>query len=86
VRFFQPTSEVRLPVGGEREEAILQVTRQKRAILQVLNGLALGVQRALYSLDDVLAIGEKRFQELDIRLEWRLARTFADHNASPNES
>ncbi|HUF71656.1 MAG TPA: hypothetical protein VMR74_02035 [Gammaproteobacteria bacterium] len=72
--------------GGEREEAILQVTRQKRAILQVLNGLALGVQHVLYSLDDVVAIGQKRFQELDMRLEWRLARTFADHNAPPNES
>jgi hypothetical protein len=50
-----------LAVGdpGECEEAILEVTRQKRAVLQVLDRLSPGVQYPLYPLDDAIAMGQE---------------------------
>ena len=74
---------------SEREEAVLEVTRQKGHVLQVLCGLSLGVQHALYSLDDCIAMGQEELEKLDMRLKRRMAETlcggplFAYHNAFP---
>jgi hypothetical protein len=66
-----------LSVGDpvEWEEAILEVTRQKRAVLQVRDRLSLGVQNPLYALDDLIAMGEEELEEFDMCLEWHLGRT-----------
>ena len=65
------------------------MTRQKGHVLQVLCGLSLGVQHALYSLDDCIAMGQEELEKLDMRLKRHMAETlcgwplFAYHNASP---
>jgi hypothetical protein len=61
---------------GEREEAILKVTRQKVSVLQVLGRFSLGVQHPLYSLDDFTAMREEQLEKLDMRLKRHLAQTF----------
>ena len=91
VRFVQLTSETRLIVGDAREceETILEVTRQKGGVLQVLDRLSLGVQHALYSLDDCIAMGQEELEKLDMRLKWHMAKAscgwplFAYHSAFP---
>ena len=77
MRFFQLTSKTRLVAGdaGECEEAILEVTRQKGTVLQVLDRLSLGVQQPLYSLDDFIAMGQEQLEKFDMRLKRHLART-----------
>ena len=77
MRFFQLTSETRLAVGdpSECEEAILKVTRQKGTVLQVFDRLSLGVQHPLYSLDDVIAMGQEELEKFDMRLKRHLAKT-----------
>ncbi len=102
MRFLQLTSKTSLVVGdpSEREEAILEVTRQKGTVLQVLDRLSLGVQHALYSLDDFIATGQEQLENFDMRLKRHMAKTlcgwplfrrkermkrFAYHNA-PHES
>ena len=76
MRFFQLTSETRLAVGDptECEEAILKVTRQKGTVLQVFDRLSLGVQHSLYSLDDVIAMGQEELEKFDMCLKRHLAR------------
>ena len=74
---------------SEREEAVLEVTRQKRHVLQLLDGLSLGVQHALYSLDDCIAMDQEEPEKLYMRLKRHVAETlcglplFAYHNAAP---
>ena len=75
VRVFQLTSQTRLAVGGPNEEAILEVTRQNGTVAQVLDRLSLGVQQSLYSLDDVIAMGQEELEKLDVCLKRHLART-----------
>jgi hypothetical protein len=76
MRFFQLPSETRLGVSdtSEREEAILEVPRQKRTVLQVLGRLSLRVQYALYPLDDLIAMAEEEFEKFDVRVKRPLAR------------
>jgi hypothetical protein len=71
MRFLQLTSKTSLVVGdaGDREEAILEVTRQQATVLQVLDRLPLGVQHALYFLDDFVATGQEQLEKLDVRLK-----------------
>ena len=78
MRFFQLTSKTRLAVGdpSECEEAILKVTRQKGTVLEVFDRLSLGVQHSLYSLDDVIAMGQEEVEEFDMCL-----KQFANHTA-----
>jgi len=100
MRFVQLTSKASLVVGEPREseEAILEVTRQKGAVLRVWDRFSLVVQQPLYSLDDFVAMGQERSEELDMRLKRHLAKTlcrwslfrckgrmrrFAYHKASP---
>ena len=75
--FFQLTSKARLAVGGvrERKEAIFKVTRQTGRVPQVFDRPSLGVQQSLYSLDDVIAMGQEEVKELDVGLKRHLART-----------
>jgi len=68
---------------SEREEAILEVTRQKGTVLQVLDRLSLGVQQPLYCLDDLIAVGQEQLEKFDMRPKRHLARTFAYHNTPP---
>jgi hypothetical protein len=77
MRFFQLTSQARLAVGDtrEREEAILEVTRQQGIVLQVFDRLSLSVQYSFYPLDDFRAMGQEELKKLDICLKRRLART-----------
>ena len=79
MRFFQLTFETRLSLGdpGEREEAVLEVARQKRTVLQIFGRLSLGVQYALYPLDDGVAMSEEESEEFDVCLERYLARARA---------
>jgi hypothetical protein len=51
---------------GEREEGIFEVARQTRAVLQVFSRLALSVEQVLYSLDEVVAMGEEELEKLDV--------------------
>jgi hypothetical protein len=84
-RLFQLTSKTRLVVSDRREceEAILEVTQQKVSVLQILERLSLGVQHAVYSLDDLIAVGQEQLEKFDVRPKRHLANTFADHNAPP---
>src|SRR5688500_7923731 len=77
MRVFQLTSQPHLAVrdSGQGEEAILEVTRQERTVFQVFDRLPLGVQHALYALDDWRATGEKELEKVDMRWKRYLART-----------
>ena len=77
MRVFQSISEPRFAAGDpvRCEEALLEVTRQKTAVLQVLDWFSLGVQHRLYALDDVVASGEERFEKFYMSRERRLAMT-----------
>lgn len=77
MRFVQLTSKTSLFVGDarEREEAIREITGQKRTGAQVFGRLSLGVQQPLYSLDNFAATGEEELEKLDVSLERRFART-----------
>ena len=68
MRLFQLTSQTRLAVGdpSEGEEAILKVTRQKRAVLQVFDRLSLGVQHSLNALDDFIATTQEELKKFDM--------------------
>jgi hypothetical protein len=89
MRFVQLASKTRWVVGdsGECEKAIVEVTRQKGSVLQVLARLSLGVQQPLNFLDDVIATGQEQLEKLDMRLKRHLAKwvrgwaLFAYHDA-----
>src|SRR5580704_2117901 len=85
MRFLQLAAKMRLVVGDRRkcEEAILEVTRQKRTVLQIVARVSLGVEQPLYSLDDLVTVDQEHLQKTDMRPKRHLARTFACHNASP---
>jgi hypothetical protein len=86
MRFLQSTSKARL-IGSdrvEREEAVLELTAQERPILQVLERLSLGVEHALYSLDDLSAAGQKQPEQYYVRLKRHLAKTLAIHHRVPS--
>ena len=55
--------------SSEREEAILEVTRQNGTVLEVLDRLSLGVQYALDPLDDFIATGQEDVEQLDMCLK-----------------
>jgi hypothetical protein len=76
VRFFQLTSKARLARGdpSEREEAILEVTRQKGTVLLIFDRLSLGVQQPLYSVDDVITMGQEELEKFDMCLKRHVAR------------
>jgi hypothetical protein len=68
MRALQLTPEARL-AGGDlraREEAVLEVMRQQRTVLQVFDRLPLGVQDPLDSLDDGVAMGQEEVEQLDM--------------------
>jgi hypothetical protein len=78
--FFQLTSQARLALGGPNVEAVLKVPRQKGAVSQVFERLSLGVQYSLYSLDDVIAMGQKELQKFEMCLK-RHQVTIHDHRS-----
>ena len=53
------------------EEAIFKQTREKQLVLQIWDGLPLRVQQRLYSVDDLIAMGEEQLEKLDVRVERR---------------
>ena len=58
MRGFQLASEKFL-TGADRsasKEAILEMAGQKRVVLQVPDGLSLGVQNRVYAVDDIFAM------------------------------
>ena len=68
MRIFQLTAKLRL-IGCERrqrEEAILEVTRQKGTVLQVFGRPSLGVQYCLYSVDDFIAVGQEELEKFEM--------------------
>jgi len=77
MRFVQLTSKTGLAVRdpGEREEAVLKVSRQEGTVSQVFDRLSLGVQQPLYLLDDVAAMREEELEKFDVCLKRHLART-----------
>src|SRR5262245_33955770 len=77
MRFLQLTSKTRLVAGNasECEEAILNLTRQKGTVLQILSRLSLGVQQSLYLLDDFIALGQEQLEKFDVRVKRHIART-----------
>jgi hypothetical protein len=88
MRFFQLASETSL-TGGDRsacEEAILEMVRQKRPVLQVPDRLSLGVQNGLYALDDIFAMRQKKSQQLDVCLKRHLTKRFPRHDAPRDRS
>lgn len=68
MRFFQLTSKTRLAVRDtrQREEAILEVTREKGTVVQVFGRLSLSVQQSLYSLDDLVTMCQEELEQLDV--------------------
>ena len=76
MRVFQLTSKTRLAVGDPNEEAILEVTGQKGAVLQVFDWLSLGVQQPLDPFDDVIAMGQEELEKFDMCLKRHLAGTW----------
>lgn len=87
MRLLQLTSETRLVAadGREREEAVLELVREKRPVVQVLGRLPLRVQQALDALDDLRAMGQEQLQKLDMRLKRHLAGTIVAHNPYPSD-
>jgi len=81
VRLVQLTSQARLAVSdpAEREEAILEVSKQLRAVSQVLWRFSLSVQQSLDAFDDVIAVGQEEVEKFDVGLkrEGGLARTLS---------
>src|SRR5687767_3911270 len=77
MRCFRLPSKARLAVGdsSECEEAILEVTKQQGAVLQVFKRLPLGVQEPLDSLDDVVSMRQEEFEQFDMRLKRHLTTT-----------
>ena len=55
--------------------------RQKGAVSQVFERFSLGVQYTLYSLDDVIAMGQEELQKFEMCLK---RHRFADHDAPPS--
>lgn len=53
----------------EREEAILELTSEQPPVLQLLGRLSLRVQQPLYSLDELVAMGQEEPEKLDVRLK-----------------
>jgi hypothetical protein len=72
--FFQLTFKARLVVGdvGKSEEAILNVTRQKTGVLQVLDRLSLGIQQPFYFLDNFITMGQEHLEKFDMCVERHL--------------
>src|SRR5688572_6805442 len=71
VRFVQLAPETSVLRGGpaEREEAIVDLTREERNVLQVLGRLSLRTQQPFDSPDDLLAASQERAEKLDMRFE-----------------
>ena len=61
----------------ECEEAIFKVTRETGPVPEKFDRLSLGVQHSLYSLDDVIAMGQEEVEEFDVGLK-RCARHATD--------
>ena len=82
MRLFQLTSQARVAVRDAREgeEAILEMTRQEGTVLQVVDRPSLGVQRFLYALDDISAMGQEDVKKLEMSLK-RRAKSLCDHGA-----
>src|SRR5688572_21259396 len=74
MRFFRLTSRTRLAVGDPNEEAILEVTRQNGTVSQIFVRFSLGVQQSLYSLDDVIAMGQEELEKFDRSEERRVGK------------
>ena len=53
----------------------LEVTRQQGTVPQVFDRLPLCVQQPLYSLDDVMLMGEEELEKFDMCLKRHLAGT-----------
>src|SRR3954465_5873186 len=53
----------------EREEALLEVTRENRTVPLVFDRLSLRVQNRLDSLDDVIATRQEELEQFDMRLK-----------------
>jgi hypothetical protein len=73
-------------IGSHRrqcEKAILEAPRQIAMVLQGLGGLSLGIQLALYSLDDFVAIDQEQLQKRGMRLKRYVATTFCCHPTPP---
>jgi hypothetical protein len=73
--FFQLTAQARLAMGDPDEETILEVTREKETVVKVFRRLSLRVQQPLYSLDDVIAMGQEELEKLDVCLKRHLDHT-----------
>jgi hypothetical protein len=69
VRFVQLPPQLRAFERGEREEGVLELTREKRNVLQILRGLALRVQQPFDARDDFATASQERAQKLDMRFE-----------------
>ena len=61
------------------------MTRQERPVLQVLERLPLSVQQPLYSLDDLIALGQEKSEKVDVRFKRHRTKTFACHHEPRNE-
>jgi hypothetical protein len=77
MRVFQLTPETRLVVSDltAREEALLELTRQKGTVLKVVGRLSLSVQHSFDALDDVLAMGQEELEKFDVFVKRHRART-----------
>src|SRR5690606_4010574 len=82
VRLFQLPSEPSLIVRREREERVLDLTRQERLVVQVSNRLPLSAQQPLDALHDLGPARQKGPQKLDVRRKRHLAKTLDRHRPS----
>jgi hypothetical protein len=69
MRFLQPAPQTRLVVSGTDEETVFEVAGEQGSVLQVLDGLSLGVQQRLDALDDLIATRKEELKKLDVALE-----------------
>jgi hypothetical protein len=85
MRVLQLASQTQLALGNACAcvEAILNLTRQKGTISQVLDRLPLGVQHPLKAFDDLVAIGQEELKKFDMCLKRHVGGTrsgLATHN------
>ena len=64
--------------GCTNEAAVLEVTSQNGTVLQVFDRFSLGVQDALYPLDDVVAMGQKELEKREMLLKGMKSQTSDD--------
>ena len=72
MRLFQLIAKVCLLAGkaAEPEEAFMQLARQQRKVLLIVDGFFLAVQEPFDVIDTCIATAQKKLEKCDMRVKW----------------